>query len=1000
MPTPRAAEPPPGLRELDAELDGEARADDLSRMLYATDASVYRRLPAGVVFPKGVNDLRRALRFAAARGLGIVPRAAGTSLAGQCVGDGLVVDVSRHLTRILAVDPEARTATVEPGVIRDDLNRHLAPRGLFFSPNTSTSDRCTLGGMAGNNSCGSTSIRYGDTRAKLAAVEALLADGTAVAFGPLTRAELAAKLAAEGLEGDVYRAVVGELSDPAARARIRRDFPRPEVTRRNTGYALDALIDQPAFDPGALARAAPGDVVIDLCPLLAGSEGTLAVATALTVRLDPLPPPHAVLVVPHFASVQACLEAVSPAMGHRLYACEMIDRTILELTRRNPEQAKNRFFLAGDPAAVLLLELRADTEDELRVQLGALLATLDATDAYARPALTGEEVTRAMTLRAAGLGILGNMVGDAKAVACIEDTAVAVADLAPYIAEFTALMERHGVEPVYYAHAGAGELHLRPVLDLKRAEGVREFRAITDEVAALVKRYGGSMSGEHGDGIVRAGYIPLVVGAENHALMGRLKRAFDPAGLLNPGKVIDPYPMTEALRYEVGRAEPEIPTALDFSEVGGILRMAEKCNGAGTCRKPAAAGGTMCPSYRATRDERHGTRGRANALREVLTNATRANRFDDPALAEAFDLCLSCKACASECPSTVDVAALKAEWQYQVRKAHGTSLRTRLFARNDELNRLARLGGSRLANAVLGGRRTSAWLKRRLGVAPRHDLPRLSPVPLRRWLRRHLAGIQPAVPRGEVYLFVDEFTDQLDADVGIDAAHVLTGLGYRVRVRDHARSGRAYLSKGFLDEARAVAERNVAAFAGRASAEIPLIGIEPSAILTFRDEYPRLAADRARAEELGRHALLVDEFLAAEIRAGRVTEHDFTTVERRVRLHGHCHQKALSDVRHTAEMLSAPPGYHVEVIPSGCCGMAGSFGYEAEHFEVSMAIGEQTLFPAVRAASADDAIAAPGTSCRHQIRVGAGRAARHPVSLLRDAMPRPSSPRGRPAAPR
>ena len=935
------------LIALDAQLDGEARADELSRMLFATDASVYRRLPAGVVFPQGVGDLRLALGFAAARGLGIVPRAAGTSLAGQCVGEGLVVDVSRHLTRVLAVDPAARTATVEPGVIRDDLNRQLAPHGLFFSPNTSTSNRCTLGGMVGNNSCGSTSIRYGDTRAKLLSVEALLADGTAVTFGPLTRAQLEVRLAAEGPEGDVYRAVVAELTAPGVRARIRRDFPRPEVTRRNTGYALDALIDQPAFHPAVLAHAGPDDVVVDLAPLLAGSEGTLALTTAVTVRLDPLPPPHSVLVVPHFDSVRACLEAVAPVMEHRLYACEMIDRTILELTRRSPEQAKNRYFIAGDPAAVLLLELRADTAADLEHQLGALLASLDATAAYARPALTGEEVTRAMALRAAGLGILGNLVGDAKAVACIEDTAVAVADLAPYIAEFAALMERHDAAPVYYAHAGAGELHLRPVLNLKQAEGVAAFREITDEVAVLVKRYGGSMSGEHGDGIVRAGYIPLIVGQENYALMGRLKQAFDEQGILNPGKVIDPYPMTEALRYEVGRSEPDIPTALDFSEVGGILRMAEKCNGAGTCRKPAAAGGTMCPSYRATGEERHGTRGRANALREVLTNSTRANRFVDPVLAEAFDLCLSCKACAAECPSTVDVGALKAEWQYQYRKAHGASLRTHLFARNDELNRLARIGGSRLANAVLGGRRTAGWLKRRLGVAERHDLPRLSPVPLRRWLKRNLARLQPPAPRGAVYLFVDEFTDQLDAEVGIDAVELLTGLGYEVRTVNHARSGRAYLSKGFLEEARQVAERNVDVFAKLASAKTPLVGIEPSALLTFRDEYPRLVADRARAEQVAEHTLLVDEFLAAEIGAGRITPEAFASDERLIKLHGHCHQKALSDLSATVVMLSAPAGYHVDVIPSGCCGMAGSFGYEAEHFEVSMAIGEQTLFPAL-----------------------------------------------------
>ena len=970
---------------LAAGMDGTLHTDEGTRLLYATDASVYRRVPAAVALPRTVDDLRAVVRFAAARGLGVVPRTAGTSLAGQCVGDGIVVDVSVHFTRILDFDAEARTVTVEPGVIRDDLNRFLAPHGLWFSPNTATANRCMIGGMVGNNSSGSTSIRYGVTRDKVLALECVLADGSTARFAPLDRAGLAAKRAAPTREGAIYRELADILEDPAHRAAIHEGFPDARIERRNTGYALDALLAAGGFG------GSPGEIAIDPCPLLAGSEGTLAFATAITLRLDALPPPRRCLVVAHYPSVAACLASVEALMRHRLYMCEMLDRTILGLTRRNPEQARNRELVVGDPAAVLLLELRDETEAALAAQAEALVAELDAGGAsYAHPVYRGEAVDRVVELRKAGLGILGNLVGDAKAVACIEDTAVALPDLADYIAEFAGVMARYDSEPVYYAHAGAGELHLRPILNLKTGRGVELFREITDEVAALVRRYRGSMSGEHGDGIVRSGYIPLIVGEHNYALMRRVKAAFDPAGALNPGKIVDPYPMTERLRYEPDREEPDVPTVLDFSADGGILRLAEKCNGAGACRRTAASGGTMCPSYKATLRERDSTRGRANLLREVLTHpADAANRFDSEVLREALDLCLSCKGCAHECPSTVDVGAMKAEFAHHYQRAHGRTWRARAFAHNDRLNRLGRLVRP-LTNAAFGFAPTAALLKRALGVAPQRSLPRLSRTSLRRWIARELPRRQPERPVSEVYFFVDEFTDQLDAHVGVAALTLLTRLGYRVRaVAGHAVSGRAFMSKGFLEEARAVAEANVATFHALASEEAPLVGVEPSALLMFRDEYPKLVrgeALRERSRTLAGHTLLVDEFLRREIDAGRVTPARFTDAEAHVKVHAHCHQRALADVPAMLHCLDLPRNYHVDLIPSGCCGMAGSFGYEAEHYAVSMAIGEQVLFPAVRAASAKTVLAAPGTSCRHQIADGAGRRALHPVEVLARAL--------------
>ncbi|MFL1895476.1 FAD-binding and (Fe-S)-binding domain-containing protein [Aquimarina sp. 2-A2] len=968
----------PLLDTLKSNLEGDFKFDKLSKALYATDASVYRKIPLGVAFPKHKKDLQILLTFAREHTIGLIPRTAGTSLAGQCVGDGIVVDVSKHFTSILALDEKSKTITVEPGVIRDDLNRYLKPFGLFFGPNTSTSNRCMIGGMVGNNSSGTTSIQYGVTRDKVVALKTLLSDGSEVRFSDVSTTEFQDKLKLQTLEGDVYRTIYNELSPPAVQQRIKELFPKPEIHRRNTGYAIDELLATNIF--GA------NDVPFNMSTLLTGSEGTLAFTTEITLQLDSLPPAEGLMIAAHFNSIESCLQAVAPVMRHTLYTCEMMDKTILDCTKNNIEQLKNRFFIQEDPEAILMIEIRDDSLVALEEKKEAILTTLALeTQNYAQPVLTGSQIDQALELRKAGLGLLGNLVGDKKAVACIEDTAVAVSDLADYIKEFTALMKRYDQKAVYYAHAGAGELHLRPILDLKKSEDVRLFKQITDDVAELVKKYKGSMSGEHGDGIVRAGYIPFMIGAENYELIKRIKHSFDAQNIFNPGKIVDAYPMDQNLRYEVDREEPMIETFMDFSDSQGILRAAEKCNGSGDCRKSVEAGGTMCPSYRATKNEKDTTRGRANTLREFLTNSEEVNKFNHKELKEVFDLCISCKGCASECPSNVDVGALKAEFEYQYQKVNGTSWRTKLFAYSNTLNSLGRTTTG-VTNFIFNNSVTSGLIKSMFGIAKQRSLPLLSKQSLRSWCAKNLDALQPKRPLKTVCLFVDEFTNHLETSIGIDAILLLTTLGYKVQIVKHKESGRTFISKGLLEQAKMIANTNVKIFHPLISSTTPLLGVEPSAILTFRDEYLRLADDKEKAKSVADNSFVIDEFLFSEIEKGIITSAQFTQEARTIKIHGHCHQKALSTIQTTFTALNLPKNYNVTIIPSGCCGMAGSFGYEKEHYDISMKIGEQTLFPAVRKAPTDTIIVALGTSCRHQIEDGTQRIAVHPVTVLKNAL--------------
>ncbi|MBS9463418.1 FAD-binding protein [Flagellimonas sp. 389] len=963
------------LTQLSKKLQGELFSDDLSRALYATDASVYRKKPLAVAYPKNIEDIKTLITFAGNHTIGLIPRTAGTSLAGQCVGDGIIVDVSKHFTDILHLDEEKKQVCVQPGVVRDELNQYLKPYGLFFGPNTSTSNRCMIGGMVGNNSSGTTSIQYGVTRDKVVAMNCVLSDGSEAFFSDVAKNEYENKKKEDSLEGKLYAFIETELSNKKIQENIATEFPKPSIHRRNTGYAIDELLKNRVF----------GNTGEDfnLCKLLSGSEGTLAFTTEITLQLDELPPSLSAMVATHYHTLEDCLSDVAPVMQHNLHTCEMMDRVILDCTKNNRSQLANRFFVSGDPAAILMLEVKADTEDKLKAQLEDLLRTIESSGlSYASPVLIGDEINKAIELRKAGLGLLGNMVGDRKAVACIEDTAVALEDLKNFIGDFTQIMKDYGQDAVYYAHAGAGELHLRPILNLKKSEDVVLFRSITTDVAKLTKKYKGSFSGEHGDGIVRAEFIPLMIGAANYELLKRIKSAFDPLNIFNPGKIVDAFPMDESLRYDIDRKEPVIKTLMNFSDNEGILKAAEKCNGSGDCRKSHDMSGAMCPSYHATKNEKDTTRGRANALREFLTNSEKPNRFDQKELKEVFDLCLSCKACSSECPSNVDVATLKAEFLYQYQESNGYPLRSKLFAYNTKFNAM----GSKfpaLTNAVYKSSILGGLLKKTSGVASERSFPKVHQFNFERYLKKQKKANTQTLKK--VVLYIDEFTKYLDVQVGKDAIELLCKLGYDVQLF-YVESGRTYLSKGFLKQAKSLVKNNMVKLKEIVQQDIPIVGLEPSAILSFRDEYKRLHNDTELVNKLASKSFLIEEFLAKEIKKRVFGPNRFTEEERVVKIHNHCHQKALSDQKVTFDVLNLPKNYKVSIIPSGCCGMAGSFGYEKEHYEVSMQVGELKLFPSVRKSPAETIIAANGTSCRHQIKDGTKRVAQHPVSILRQAL--------------
>ncbi|MFT3947355.1 MAG: FAD-linked oxidase C-terminal domain-containing protein [Agriterribacter sp.] len=968
------------LAELAAELEGEFYTDDTIRTLYATDASAYRELPQAVAIPKTVEDIKKLIAFANKEHTSLIPRTAGTSLAGQVVGNGIIVDVSKYFTRILELNADERWVRVQPGVIRDELNMFLKPHGLFFGPETSTANRAMIGGMVGNNSCGSNSVVYRSTREHLLEVKALLSDGSEAEFRAMDMDSFHAKCEEDTLEGSIYKRVRSLLGDYNNQQEIRREFPKKTIERRNTGYAVDVLLDTAPFTAG--------QPDFNFCKLIAGSEGTLAFITEIKLNVVPLPPKVSGLLCVHFNTIDEALRANLIGLKYNVSASELIDHFILECTKDNIEQSKNRFFVEGDPGAILVVEFSRDTKDEVVQAAAAAEAEMRAAGlGYHFPLLMGDDTKKIWTLRKAGLGLLSNLPGDEKAVPVIEDTAVDVNDLPDFIRDFNVILAKYGLYSVHYAHAGSGEIHLRPIINLKTEEGNKLFRIIAEEIATLVKKYNGSLSGEHGDGRLRGEFIKQMVGEKNYALLKEIKKVWDLHNIFNPNKIVDTPSMNTMLRYTPGQKTPAFKTVFRYHNQD-VLQHAEQCNGSGDCRKTHLSGGTMCPSYMATRNEKDTTRARANILREFLTHSTKANRFDHKEIKEVMDLCLSCKACKSECPSNVDMAKLKAEFLQQYYDANGVPLRSRMVANFGNFSKLGAIVPG-VYNFFMTNGFASGLIKKFTGFAADRSMPQLYKTTLLSWYKIHKRNnTAPAPAKKKVYFFCDEFTNYNDTEIGIKAILLLEKLGYDVVIPDHIESGRSWLSKGLLRKAKTIARQNIKSLAPLITEAMPMIGIEPSAILTFRDEYIDLADDDIyeAAKSLAKNVWTIDEFLSMELDRGRIDTSLFTTAAKKVFLHGHCQQKALSSVTSTVKILSIPPGYKVQTIPSGCCGMAGSFGYEKEHYDLSMKVAELVLLPAIRKAQGDDIIAAPGTSCRHQIKDGASKKALHPVEVLYDAL--------------
>lgn len=973
------------FRSLQTRFSGELYFEDSAAhqsviRIYATDASVYQEQPVAVALPKTTEDIRLLIRFAIDHKLTIIPRAAGTSLAGQVVGAGLVVDISKYFGQILEVNKEEKWVRVQPGVIRDDLNKHLAPYGLLFGPETSTASRAMIGGMIGNNSCGLHSITWGSTRDHLLEVKALLSNGEEVVFKNETQGGFLNKLKSDNKrERGIYAGMWGILSNPVDKELVERVFPKKTVTRRNSGYALDSLMNDTEE--------------INLCKLIAGSEGTLCFITEAKISLVDLPPAYVGVVCVHATSVAEALLANRVAMRHHPKASELVDKYIMDFTRNHPEYSKNRFFLSGDPEALLIVEFWGDTRESVENQAQLLTTALKLEHlGYAYPLLFGEEANKAWDIRKAGLGLIRNLPGDTQPVNLIEDCAVDVDDLPEYIAELEILLKEKGLHASYYAHAGAGELHVEPMINLKTSEGVAQFREVLADTAVLVKKYNGALSGEHGDGRLRGEFIPFMMGDDVYELFRQVKRIWDPEGIFNAGKIVDTPPMNQFLRYIPDQKKPEINTVFDFSENEGMLRLTEKCSGSGDCRKTELTGGTMCPSFMGTRQERDTTRARANILRQFLTQDRKpfplkneyGEKVSDEEVKEILDLCLSCKGCKSECPSSVDIVKLKAEFTQHYYDKHGASWRSKMIAGFSKEMKLASIAPWAY-NIIFKNEKLRRLANKVVGFHPDRTMPLLAGSTLKQWYDRR----KPVeIGSKKVYFFCDEFTNYNDVEIGKKTILLLEKLGYEVVIPKHEESGRSWLSKGFVKEAKKIAGQNVALLKDIITENTPLVGVEPSCILGFRDEYKNLVDPEWQgvATELARHCYTFEEFMARELDRGNISKEWFTKEERLIKLHGHCHQKALSSLTPSKKALSLPENYKVQLIPSGCCGMAGSFGYEEEHYDLSMKIGELVLFPTVRNQPESVIIAAAGTSCRHQIKDGTARKALHPAEILFDAL--------------
>ena len=945
-------------RALRTETTAEIRFDTVSRALYATDASVYTLKPLGVVLPRTRQDLVSIVRICARFGCPLTLRGGGTSQCGQAIGTGLVVDTSKHLNAVLDLNVDERWALVEPGIVLDELNARLRPHGLRFAPDVSTASRATVGGMMANNSSGARSVYYGKTIDHVLEQDVVLSDGSVVHFGPLAPEALDGACAGDGLEAQCYR-TVRELARAHA-AEIERRYPK--VLRRVMGYNLDEFTrpDRP----------------FNLAKLMVGSEGTLGVVLAARINLVPLPPAKAVLAI-QFTELLDALGATPLILGHAPSAVEVMDRFILDYTRQSATLTAMRdSFIEGEPGALLCVEFYADEAASLPPRLAALEADLRAHGFGYRyvHALDLPTQARIWGLREAALGLSMAMKDDAKSLSFVEDTAVPPERLRDYIARFLDTVRAHGTRAGVYAHASVGCLHVRPVINLKTEEGVRRFEALAGDIADLVLEFGGALSGEHGDGLVRSPFIRKMFGPVLYDAFRAIKQTFDPAGLFNPGKIVDAGPMAANLRYGAGYVTPRPPTYFDYDDYGGFGGAVEMCSGVGACRKTIE--GTMCPSYMATHDEQHTTRGRANVLRLAMAGRLGGAGLDDRGVYDTLDLCLECRACKAECPVGVDMARFKSEFLAGYWQRHGTSLEARALG---NARVLARLGSAfaPLSNAVAHSAAGRALAEHVIGIDRRRRLPSFQRRTLERRVSRTRTTVGPL-------LFVDTFTNYYDPEIGVAALDVLAAAGLPAALAGNGCCGRPQISKGLLDDARLLAKANAERLHDDAQAGRPLVFCEPSCLSAVREDAPALLRGEARrkAQVVAGASVLFEEYVA-----GVGTSLPLAAGPGRVLLHGHCHQRSMGLVAPATSLLSRIPGVTVADTEAGCCGMAGSFGYGRDHYDVSKAIGERRLFPTVRNRAAGTVVVAAGTSCRHQIHDFTGVEAVHPAVLLRSLLP-------------
>jgi FAD/FMN-containing dehydrogenase/Fe-S oxidoreductase len=961
--------------DLRGAIKGEVRFDAYSRALYSTDASIYRMDPVGVVLPLDADEVSAVIETCHRHGVWVLPRGGGTGLSGQTVNRAVVIDFTKYMHGLIAVNAEERWASVQPGITLAELNRQVAQHGLFYTPDPSTASRATIGGGTGNNSCGAHSIVYGKTVDQVISLDVVLADGSRARFERLSGGALEHKLSLSGLEGDIYRGARGIAQ--SSRAEVDRRFPK--IMRRVGGYNLDLV-----QDPSGM----------DLSRLAVGSEGTLCATTAARVRLEPVRKFKGLAIL-HFRSLSEAMEATVATLEERPSAVEHIGEMIISQARVALGFSRNLGFLQGNPTDILVVEFDGDTEQQV-------VSQLDALDRRMKRGGLGYATTRLLKpadqqlvwhMRESGLGLMMNVPGDAKPLPFVEDTAVSPEKLPEFVRRFDEIIRSAGTQAGYYGHASVGCLHVRPVINLKERDGVARMYRIADEVSSLVLEFGGANAAEHGDGIVRGYWNEKMFGPELARAFRDLKRTFDPRGIMNPGKVIDTPHMTENLRYgEAYRTRP-VPERLNWSAAGGFAAAVEKCNGVGACRKLNA--GAMCPSYMATREEEHSTRGRANLLRAALSGALPEKDLYSERMHQALDLCLECKSCKAECPSQVDMAKIKYEWLSSYHKTHGVPLRSRLVANIHRLNSLAQPFAP-LANLMTRSAPSRRALDAFAGIDRRRKFPAVRYTTFETWFRRHRADRYgriddsplPAAPRGKAVLFHDTFMNFNHPESGIAAVRLLEALGYEPVIVNRKCCGRPMVSKGLLDKAAANARHNVGVLHPLVAAGATVVGCEASCIGAIQDEYPDLLGGDQKAKEVARATVMIEDLIARTAGDGGPQLAWDPGVQKKVSLQVHCHERALTGTQAALKALSMPPGYRTTLINAGCCGMAGSFGFEKEHYDISMKVGEDRLFPHIRAASPDTDVAVTGVSCRQQVEDATGRPARFLAEVLADGLAR------------